>query len=136
MLRITQSVTVPLSALQWRYSASSGPGGQHANKTATRVQLRLPLARIEGLDAARAERLRARLGARVLDDGTIGVTAQSERSQLSNRNAALEALCTLLRAALHEPRRRKATRPTGASKRRRRAAKQHRSALKQQRRGE
>ncbi|KQQ51242.1 MULTISPECIES: alternative ribosome rescue aminoacyl-tRNA hydrolase ArfB [unclassified Plantibacter] len=133
-LEVSPQLTIPAAELRWRFSRSSGPGGQHVNTSDSRVQLSWSVAESVVLSEAQRERLLAQLGARLVA-GTITVTVSQERSQLRNRELALDALAGRLRAALAPsaaPRR--PTRPTRGSARRHTAAKQQRSATKQQRR--
>lgn len=133
-LQVTPQLTIPAAELGWRFSRSSGPGGQHVNTSDSRVQLTWSVADSAVLTAAQREFLLERLGTRLIS-GAITVTVSRERSQLRNRELALEALATRVRAALAPPSApRRPTRPTRGSARRHLAAKQHRSATKQQRR--
>jgi ribosome-associated protein len=133
-LQVTPQLTIPAAELGWRFSRSSGPGGQHVNTSDSRVQLTWSVADSAVLTAAQRELLLERLGTRLIS-GAITVTVSRERSQLRNRELALEALATRVRAALAPPSApRRPTRPTRGSVRRHLAAKQHRSATKQQRR--
>jgi ribosome-associated protein len=133
-LQVTPQLTIPAAELGWRFSRSSGPGGQHVNTSDSRVQLTWSVADSAVLTAAQRELLLERLGTRLIS-GAITVTVSRERSQLRNRELALEALATRVRAALAPPSApRRPTRPTRGSARRHLAAKQHRSATKQQRR--
>lgn len=135
MIEFAPGVLVAPSALHWAFSRSSGPGGQHVNKTATRVQLTLCLNDLVGLNEGARQRLFERLQTRIDTRQCICVVAQSERSQLANRESALANLVRVISAALHQPRKRKATKPTKGSRKRRLDAKHHQGALKQQRRG-
>lgn len=127
-LDIGRGVVIPLSEVELRTSRSSGPGGQHANVTASRVEASFDVAASSSLsDAARA-RLLERLGARV------NAVAQDERSQLRNRVIAIERLRQRLADALYEPLPRRPTRPGRAAKERRLQAKRSRSERKQARR--
>lgn len=133
-LEVSPVLTIRAAELSWRFSRSSGPGGQHVNTSDSRVQLTWDIARSDALTEDQRTRLLDRL-ARRLVDGAVTVTASQERSQLRNREIALTALAELVREALAPPGpRRRATRPTRGSARRHLAAKQQRSATKQQRR--
>ncbi|WP_168915090.1 alternative ribosome rescue aminoacyl-tRNA hydrolase ArfB [Microcella flavibacter] len=133
-LEVSPALTIRAAELSWRFSRSSGPGGQHVNTSDSRVQLTWDIARSDALTDDQRTRLLDRL-ARRLVDGAVTVTASQERSQLRNRELALAALAELVRNALAPPGpRRRATRPTRGSARRHLAAKQQRSATKQQRR--
>ncbi|HWM08630.1 MAG TPA: alternative ribosome rescue aminoacyl-tRNA hydrolase ArfB [Solirubrobacteraceae bacterium] len=126
-LQIRPGVVVPLTEVELRTSRSSGPGGQHANVTASRVEAVFDVHASEALNAAQKARVAARLGPRVT------AAAQDTRSQLRNRELALERLAHRLAAALEVRRPRTATRPTAASKRRRLEGKRRRSDVKRAR---
>ncbi|WP_317229119.1 alternative ribosome rescue aminoacyl-tRNA hydrolase ArfB [Clavibacter sp. MX14-G9D] len=133
-LPVMRALTIPAAELRWRFSRSSGPGGQHVNTSDSRVQLTWDVAGSLVLGDAQRERILERLGRRLVA-GTITVTVSEERSQLRNRVAALDALRELVADALAPPAaERRPTRPTRGSERRRQAAKTQRSATKQQRR--
>jgi ribosome-associated protein len=127
-LEIGHGVALPLDEIVLRASRSSGPGGQHANVTASRVEAVFDVAASRTLSDAQKARVIDRLGPRVT------AVAQDARSQLRNRELALERLAGRLAAALATPRPRRPTRPTAASRRRRVAAKQRQAERKQQRR--
>jgi ribosome-associated protein len=133
-LTIRDDVIVPSGELRWRFSHSSGPGGQSVNTSDTRVELSLDVAATTALTDAQRQRALTRLAGRLVD-GVLTVTASEHRSQLRNRVAAETRLAELLRTAITPPpppRRR--TSPTKASVRRRLDAKRRRSHLKRQRR--
>ncbi|KQQ09664.1 MULTISPECIES: alternative ribosome rescue aminoacyl-tRNA hydrolase ArfB [Rathayibacter] len=133
-LEIGRGLTIPASELQWRFSRSSGPGGQHVNTSDSRVQLTWDVAGSAVLGEEQRARLLERLERRLVA-GTVTVTVSEQRSQLRNREAALESLRGLVSAALAPPAApRRPTRPTRGSARRHLAAKQQRSATKRQRR--
>jgi ribosome-associated protein len=134
-LVVSERIAIPDEELEWKFIRSSGPGGQNVNKVASAVQLRFLLPRNASLSAAVQSRLRRLAGQRLVDDGSILLTARAERSQEQNRRAALERLADLVRAALVEPKVRKKTRPTRASKERRIDTKKHRAGTKRQRSG-
>lgn len=127
-LEIRPGVAVPLTEIELRTSRSSGPGGQHANVTASRVEAVFDVHASTALDAAQKARIAARLGPRP------AAAAQDTRSQLRNRELALERLAHRLAGALEVRRPRTATRPTAAAKRRRLDAKKRRGDLKRSRR--
>lgn len=127
-LVVTDSVRIPRHEIDVRFSASGGPGGQHANKTATRAELTFDVAVSTAFSESQRERVIARLGT------SVRIVADGERSQLRNRAAAEERLAEALRRALHVPRRRRATRPTMGSQRRRVDAKKQRGETKRNRR--
>jgi ribosome-associated protein len=132
---ISEHVAIPDEELEWKFIRSSGPGGQNVNKVSSAVQLRFLLHRNTSISAPAKHRLRRMAGQRMVDDGTILITARDERSQEQNRRAALERLADLVRAALIEPKIRKKTRPTRASKERRIDSKKRRSSTKRDRGG-
>ncbi len=134
-LDISDQIAIPDEELEWKFIRSSGPGGQNVNKVASAVQLRFLLPRNTSISAAAKHRLRRMAGQRLVDDGTILISARDERSQEQNRRAALERLADLVRAALIEPKIRKKTRPTRASKERRIESKKRRSSVKRERGG-
>lgn len=133
-LRVTASVVIPAHELTWRFSRSSGPGGQGVNTTDSRVELVFDLAASEALPAPLKDRALARLAGR-LTDGRITVVASEFRSQLRNRNAARDRLAALLAEAIAPPpRARRATKPSKASVARRLDEKSRRSQIKRLRR--
>jgi len=127
-LRISPSVAIPLAEIELRFTPSGGPGGQHANRSNTRVEVRFDIASSPSLSAHHRDRLVERLGP------TVRVVADDERSQLRNRELALERLRGRLAAPLHRPVTRRATRPTKGATERRLQAKRQRSERKSQRR--
>jgi ribosome-associated protein len=135
MLVVTPDVSIPDEEFEWKFIRSSGPGGQNVNKVASAVQLRFLLPRNVSLPTSARNRLRRLAGQRLVDDGSILISARSERSQEQNRRDALERLAELIRAALIEPKIRKKTRPTLGSKERRIESKKRRGATKQGRGG-
>jgi ribosome-associated protein len=132
-LTVTAAIVVPEAELQWRFSRSSGPGGQSVNTTDSRVELSFDLGATQALDETLKLRATARLAGRLVD-GVVTVAASEHRSQLRNREAAESRLAGLLRDAIASPARpRRATRPTRGSVRRRLDSKRRRSDLKRQR---
>lgn len=125
---VTNSVRIPRHELAVSFSASGGPGGQHANKAATRVELSFDVETSSALSETQRERLLAKLGP------VVRVVADDERSQLRNRTLAEDRLAAKLRDALHVARRRRATQPTRGSQRRRVDAKKQRGETKRYRR--
>jgi len=132
-LAITPHISIPDEELAWKFIRSSGPGGQNVNKVASAVQLRFLLPLNSSLPVAARNRLRRLAGQKLLEDGSLLFSARSERSQEQNRRAALERLAALIRAALVEPKIRKKTRPTAASKERRIESKKRCASTKRQR---
>jgi ribosome-associated protein len=128
------SVVVPAGELSWRFSRSSGPGGQSVNTTDSRVELSFDVVRSEALSDWQRERVVSRLRDRLVD-GVLTVVASEHRSQLRNRRAAADRLVEILESALAPPpKRRRPTRPSRGAVRRRRAAKERRSETKRLRR--
>ncbi|WP_309073460.1 alternative ribosome rescue aminoacyl-tRNA hydrolase ArfB [Paenarthrobacter sp.] len=132
-LEISPSLTIPAAELNWRFSRSSGPGGQHVNTTDSRAELMWNLTDSVTLTEEQRQLLLKRLG-RKLVGGTLTVTASEERSQLRNREIAMAKLAELIRQGLVPETVRRASKPTRGSARRHRVAKELRSATKQQRR--
>lgn len=132
-LEVSRALTIPSAELGWRFSRSSGPGGQHVNTSDSRVELFWNIAESAALTQYQRQRLSARL-ARRLVDGVITVAASEQRSQLRNREIALTKLAALVSDALApDAPTRRPTKPTRGSDRRRLAAKVQRSATKRQR---
>ncbi|MET4591664.1 alternative ribosome rescue aminoacyl-tRNA hydrolase ArfB [Arthrobacter sp. 754] len=132
-LEVSPMLTIPATELHWRFSRSSGPGGQHVNTTDTRVELSWNIAGSAVLSDQQRTQLLTRLGQRLIT-GMLTVTASEHRSQLRNREIALGKLAELVTEGLApDAPRRRPTKPTRGSDRRRLAAKQQRSATKQQR---
>ena len=129
VLRVTPTCVIRMDELDWRFSASGGPGGQHVNTANTRAEVRFDIAGSPSLGPRQRARLLERLGPEVR------VVASDERSQLRNRELALERLRSKLAAALHLEKPRRATKPTKAAKEKRLEAKRQRSETKRQRRG-
>ena len=127
-IRVTRSVLLPIEEIEVRVSRSSGPGGQHANTSETRVEARLDVAASTALTDVQKRRVTAKAGP------VLRAVAQDERSQLRNRELAVERLVERLREALHVERRRVATKPTAASRLRRREQKERQGQLKRLRR--
>jgi ribosome-associated protein len=122
--------------LEWKFIRSPGPGGQNVNKVASAVQMRFLLPLNTTLSAAVKNRLRRLAGQKLLLDGSLLISARSHRSQEANRREAYERLEDLVRAAMIEPKVRKKTRPTRASKERRIDSKKRRGSTKQGRAGQ
>ena len=127
-ITIGRGVEIPLAEIELRTSRSSGPGGQHANVTASRVEAVFDVVASGSLDEEAKRVISRRHGPRVT------AVAQDARSQSRNRELALERLAAKLEAALRRPRPRRTTRPTAASRERRLAAKRRRSERKRGRR--
>ncbi len=127
-LVVTDAVRIPRHELVVSFSASGGPGGQHANKAATRAELTFDVGASSAFSDTQRARVLAKLGP------IVRVAADDERSQLRNRSLAEERLAAKLASALHVPRRRRATQPTRGSQRRRVEAKKQRGETKRHRR--
>ncbi len=128
LLRVTPSLVLPRAELQYRFSPSGGPGGQHANKVSTRVELRFDVAGSPSLGPRQRSRLLARLGPEVR------VVADDERSQSRNRQLATERFCARVAAALHIEKPRRPTRPSRRATERRLEEKRRLSERKRSRR--
>jgi ribosome-associated protein len=127
-IRVTRSVLLPVAEIDFRFSRSSGPGGQHANRSETRVEARFDVESSRALTDAQKRRVVARAGP------TLRAVAQDERSQWRNRELATERIVEQLREALKVERRRKPTKPSAASRERRLEDKRRRSQTKRMRR--
>ena len=128
VLRVTRTCAIPVAELEWRFTASGGPGGQHANRSNTRAEVTFDVANSPSLGPRQRDRLLARLGP------VVRVVASDERSQARNRALALDRLRSRLASALHVEKPRTATRPTRSSQERRLQGKHRRGELKRQRR--
>ena len=127
-IRVTRSVSIPRSEIELRFSRSSGPGGQHAQKTETRAEAVFDVERSVGLSDAQKRRVVAKAGP------VIRAVAQDERSQWRNRELAIERVVEALRDALKVERRRRPTKPTRESQERRLEQKRRRAEMKRLRR--
>ncbi len=130
---IIETTGIPEAELKFRFSRSSGPGGQHVNRTETRVELLFDLAHSPSLGDAQRERALDKLSSYVDKDGFLHLVSQSSRSQLRNREEVVERFRTLMRRALKVPRKRRATEPSPAARERRLQEKKQRSDLKKHR---
>ena len=133
-IRVRAGVVVPARAIAWRAVRSSGPGGQNVNKVASRVELRVDLDAVEGLDTAARERLGALAATRRDASGRLLVTSQRTRDQSRNLADARDKVRRLVARALVVPRRRRPTRPPAAAAERRLKGKRQRGTLKRERR--
>lgn len=127
-IRVTRSVAIPLEEIELRFSRSSGPGGQHANRSETRVEALFDVEASQALTPAQKRRVLSRTGP------VITAVAQDERSQWRNRELAVERVADRLREALRVERRRVPTRPSAAARERRLEDKRRRSEVKRLRR--
>ncbi len=127
-IQVTRSVSIPRFEIELRFSRSSGPGGQHAQKSDTRVEATFDVEASAALSDAQKRRVIAKAGP------VLRAVAQDERSQWRNRELATERLVEALREALRVPRKRKPTKPSKAAKERRLEAKKRRGQVKRLRR--
>jgi ribosome-associated protein len=127
-IQVTETVAIPVSEIELRFSRSSGPGGQHAQKAETRVEAVFDVEASESLTPAQKERVMRRAGS------VLRAVAQDERSQTRNRELAVERLVEALREALRLERTRRPTTPTADSRERRLEDKRRRAAMKELRR--
>jgi ribosome-associated protein len=127
-IQVTPRLAIPLAEIELRFSRSSGPGGQHAQKTETRVEARFDVGASATLSEAQKRRLTGRTGA------VVRAVAQEERSQWRNREIALERLAAAIREGLRVERRRRPTQPTAAARERRLEEKKRRAERKRLRR--
>lgn len=125
---------IPAAELSWTASRASGPGGQHVNKTSSRITLEWSIADSAVLNAAQRARLRDKLSGRITNDGVLQIHAEDARSQLRNRELAAERLAELVGEALRRRKTRRPTRPGRGARERRLKAKKARSDIKQSRR--
>jgi ribosome-associated protein len=134
LLFITPTLSIPLSELTFRFSRSGGPGGQHVNRSETRVELIFDVAHSPSLSEAQREKILDRLSRLIDQEGVLRLTASETRSQHQNRERAQIRFQNLLQSALKPRKRRRPTRPTRASVERRLEDKRRRSARKRERR--
>ena len=133
-LHVTDTVTIPMAELQFHFSRSGGPGGQHVNRTATQVELTFDVQRSASLDESQRARVLGKLKSAIDSRGVLHLTCQATRSQSRNRAEVVERFQRLLRKALHVPKPRRPTRPGRAAVERRLQEKRHAGLLKQDRR--
>jgi len=132
-LPINDELAIPLAELQFRFSRSSGPGGQHVQKSSTRVELYFDVLGSPSLTEEQRSRILSRLAGYIDTVGLMHLVAQSERSQLRNRQEVVARFQALLRVALKRRRRRLATHPSGASRELRLRRKRERGQVKSRR---
>jgi ribosome-associated protein len=128
VLRVSRSLAIGTDELEWRFTASGGPGGQHANTSNTKVEVRFDIASSPSLGPRQRARLLERFGP------VLRVTASERRSQHQNRELAVERLKARLAAALHVDPKRFSTKPSRAAKKRRVDEKRHHGEIKRNRR--
>ena len=133
-VRVNRTVQLPLAELDVSFSRSGGPGGQHANTSSTKVELRWDLEASSALTPPQKQLLRSRLGSRLTDEGVLVLQSSEQRSQTRNREAAVARLVALLSDALRVSPTRRPTRPTRAARQRRLEAKRRRGDTKALRR--
>jgi ribosome-associated protein len=133
-VQINDKLSIPLAELSFRYSRSSGPGGQHVQKSSTRVELLFDVSSSPSLSDAQRKNVLKRLAGYVDSSGVLHLVSQSERSQLRNKEEVLDRFQTLMRQALKKRKRRKASHPTAESKERRLKVKKQHSQTKKLRR--
>jgi ribosome-associated protein len=130
ILRISKGVSIPRAELRFRFSRSSGPGGQHVQKSSTRVELLFDVALSPSLTDTERTRVLDRLSGYVDSDGVLHLVSQSQRSQWRNREEVVERFQELMQKALKRRKRRKRTKPTAASREQRLRNKKYRSKTK------
>jgi ribosome-associated protein len=131
LLPINDELAIPLPELQFRFSRSSGPGGQHVQKSSTRVELYFDVLGSPSLTGEQRARLLSRLAGYIDNAGLLHLVAQSERSQLRNREDVVARFQALLRGALRRRKHRRPTRPTAASQEQRLQQKKEHGQAKQ-----
>ncbi|MBD3177604.1 MAG: aminoacyl-tRNA hydrolase [Armatimonadia bacterium] len=133
-VEVNERVTIPGHELWLEFSRSSGPGGQHVNKTSSRATLCWSIDHTGVLEPAQKSRLKNKLRSRVSQEGVLRVSCDRHRSQSANRKEARERLADMVAEALERPKRRIPTKPSRASKERRIQRKKHRGRIKRERR--
>ena len=132
MIHIVGNIAIPEKQLQWQFVRASGPGGQNVNKVSTAVELRFDVG-ASALPCEVKRRLRGLAGERLTSEGILIIQAQRFRSQVRNREDALQRFVDLLRAAAQRPKLRRPTAPSAAARRKRVDAKKKRGAIKARR---
>ncbi len=130
---VSEALAIPADELQFRYARSSGPGGQHVNKTATQVELLFDVGHSPSLNEAQRARITQALGRRIDSDGVLHLVSGVSRSQVDNRADVTQRLGELLAAALRPVKPRRPTRPSRTARQKRLTAKKARGAIKKQR---
>ncbi len=132
-LKINRNTSIPEGELDFEFTTSSGPGGQHANKASTRVRLAWDVARSDSITDRQRQLIMKRLSSRINKHGVLQLWCQATRSQSGNREEVKRRFVELVRGALKRQKKRKRTRPTAGSKRRRLEEKRKHSQKKQRR---
>jgi len=133
-VRVSRRVTIPASELGFRFTPSGGPGGQHANRSATRAELVWNVEESSALGPRQKARVRRALGRRIDAEGNLRLVSDARRSQARNRKDVVERLAKMVAGALQVPKRRVATKPSAAARERRIRAKRRRGEVKRLRR--
>ena len=133
-VRVSRRVTIPESELGFRFTPSGGPGGQHANRSATRAELVWNVEESSALGPRQKARVRRALGRRIDAEGNLRLVSDARRSQARNRKDVVERLAKMVAGALQVPKRRVATKPSAAARERRIRAKRRRGEVKRLRR--
>jgi len=133
VLHVSDNLQIPLRELQYRYSRSGGPGGQHVNRTESQVELLWDVRNAAGLSKTQRHRIEQALANRIDKDGILHLTASQRRSQLQNKKAVTERFVAVLRAAVKPPKKRVPTRPSSAAREKRLQEKRHHAEIKQHR---
>ena len=133
LLPVNESLSIPRNELDVRVSRSSGAGGQHVNKTSSRVEIFWNIVGSRALTEEQRTRLREKLASRLTGEGSIRIVASDMRSQSRNRDLAEERLAEIVRRALVVPRKRRPTKPTRAAKEARLESKKRQSHKKRSR---
>ena len=134
VIPITENIQIPLSEIEFRFSPSRGPGGQHVNRAHTRVTLIFNVATSPSLDEPTRDKLFQELASRIDSQGVLQVTVQDSRSQSQNRQTAVDRFAALIREALIEKPERVPTKPSGEAKQKRLDDKKKQSQRKEERR--
>ncbi len=133
-IKIHNRLSIPERELRFRFSKSSGPGGQHVNKAATKVELLFDVQNSPSLSDSQRERIEKKLDNRISAEGTLRIEVQNTRSQLKNREAAIERFRELISEALKKPKKRIPTKPGKTAKEKRIGEKKRRGEIKKSRR--
>lgn len=133
MIRISENITISKDEIEEHFIRTSGPGGQHVNKTSSGVQLRFDVANSPSLSEGVRKRLESLAGHRLTNDGILIIEAKNKRSQSANRSDALERLIELIKDAEKPPKSRRKSRPSAGAKAKRMDDKHRRSDVKRNR---